>query len=102
MRLDRYTGQPAKFQVFRRVDGGDLASSDQGELATDEILVEGVRYKRVPPFDYFVLALKDKFVPPALEAYGTAARDAGDVELAVDIDSLEDEALTARGRKNPD
>src|SRR5215216_2909579 len=97
MRLDRYTGRPPKFHVFRRVDStNDLP---EGERVYE---FDGAIYRRMPPFDYFVLALKDRFTPDALAAYSEAAHDAGDKELAGDIERLEDEAIARPDRKNPD
>lgn len=82
MRLDRYIGEEPKFKVQRRQPDGT--------------------YKDVPPFDYFVLALKDEFARYALSAYGEAAHYAGDAELADDIARLHHEAISRSDSKRPD
>lgn len=97
MRLDRYTGQKPKFQVFRRVDHTN--DVPEGERVYE---FDGAVYRRMPAFDYFVMALKDLFVPPALGAYGIQASGAGDHELAKDIMQLESEARSRKDRKIPD
>lgn len=73
MRLDRYIGEQPKFKVMRRQPDGS--------------------YQEMPPFDYFVLALKDQFTPAALEAYANQARAFGDLELNEDVRRLMHEAL---------
>lgn len=82
MRLDRYIGEPAKFKVLRRQPDGS--------------------YKEMPPFDYFVLALKDRFTPSALLGYSNAARQHGDKELVADVERMTKEAEARSDRKYPD
>lgn len=98
MRLDRYTGQKPKFQVFRRIDDPAFqpSSSDPDVMEIDEVL-----YRLMPAFDYFVLALKDRFVPPALQAYAGVAR-IFDTELAEDVSRLVQEARSRPDSKIPD
>lgn len=82
MRLDHYTGQEPKFKVLRRQDDGS--------------------YKEVPPFDYFVLALKDMNTFGALIAYAHDALKHGDRELYNDVMQLSGEARNRTDRKLPD
>lgn len=82
MRLDRYIGEQPKFRVLRRQSDGS--------------------YKEVPAFDYFVLALKDRFVPDALSAYAAAAERSHEFETANDVARLADEARSRPDQKIPD
>lgn len=82
MRLDRYIGEQPKFKVMRRQPNGS--------------------YAEVSAFDYFVLALKDRHTPQALDAYADSAREAGDTELAGDVERLALEACERPDRKFPD
>lgn len=82
MRLDRYIGEEPKFRVQRRQPDGS--------------------YKEVPAFDYFVLALKDRFAVDALSAYAAAAERAHEFETANDVARLTDEARARPDQKIPD
>lgn len=96
MRLDRYTGQKPKFMVYRRVDDPAVKRAGPGFVTID-----GTVYRRMPPFDYFVLALKDVFTPTALFAYAQRAFSS-DRELADDVMRLAQEARDRDDRKIPD
>jgi MoxR-like ATPase len=97
MRLDRYIGEKPKFQVFRRVDHTN--DVPEGERTYE---FDGALYRRMPAFDYFVMALKDVFVPPALREYAIVAKSHGQTETAQDVFRLVDEARSRSDRKIPD
>lgn len=97
MRLDRYIGEKPKFQVFRRVDSTN--DVPRGERTYE---FDGALYRRMPAVDYFVMALKDVFVPPALSAYAAAAERAHEFETANDVARLSHEARMRPDQGTPD
>jgi hypothetical protein len=95
MRLDRYSGQPFRFQVFRRVD----------DAARGEVEVNGAWYERVDPDECFVLKRRDANSMAALVGYAASA-ELKDPELARDVERLTTEwtrqTAQLQDRKQPD
>lgn len=93
MRLDRYSGEKARFRVLRRVDKPEAMKSYDWK--------DGIAYEEVPAFDCFVLKRQDVHAPAALAAYADSSQHF-DAELSTDVRALGREWLSSPGRKIPD
>jgi hypothetical protein len=82
MRLDRYAGEEPKFKILRRQPDGS--------------------YVEVPAFDYFVLALKDKYAHEAIRVYASEAFKDRNLEYGYDVARLHLEAMSRDDIKTPD
>lgn len=111
MKLDCYSGQSAKFLVFRRVDDGEKASLQRHAMGHEDpdhwhdSLVrdkQGRLYEAVDPFDCMVLKKQDIFTPAALKAYADEAAEHGEFETASHMRRYAKECEATPGRKVPD